>query len=55
MLSLLIYRMLRYGQDDVDIGEKADEAQFEARRPDSLEEAARRLGFTLVQEPLTGG
>jgi transposase len=54
-LSQLIYRVLRYGQDYVDIGEKAYEAQFEARRLASLKEAARGLGFTLVQEPLTDG
>jgi hypothetical protein len=40
-LAQLIYRMLRYGQDYVDIGEKAYEAQFEARRLASLKEAAR--------------
>jgi transposase len=49
-LAQLIYRMLRYGQDYVDIGEKAYEAQFEARRLASLNEAARSLGYTLVQE-----
>jgi len=54
-LSQLIYRMLRYGQDYVDIGEKAYEAKFEARRLASLQEAARGLGYTLVQEPLADG
>jgi transposase len=54
-LSQLIYRMLRYGQDYVDIGEKAYEAQFEARRLASLKEAARGLGYSLVQEPLAEG
>jgi transposase len=54
-LSQLIYRMLRYGQDYVDIGEKAYEARFEARRLVSLKEAARGLGFTLVKEPLAQG
>lgn len=54
-LSQLIYRMLRYGQDYVDIGEKAYEAQFEARRLASLKEAARGLGYALVQEPLAEG
>jgi len=44
--------MLRYGQNYVDIGEKAYEAQFEARRLASLKEAARGLGFTLVEDPL---
>jgi transposase len=54
-LAQLIYRMLRYGQDYVDIGEKAYEAQFEARRLASLKEAARGLGYALVQEPLAEG
>jgi len=54
-LAQLIYRMLRYGQDYVDIGEKAYEAQFEARRLSSLKEAAHGLGYTLVQEPLAEG
>lgn len=47
--------MLRHGQDYVDIGETAYEAQFEARRLASLEEAARGLGYSLVQEPLAVG
>ena len=38
-----------------DIGEKAYDAQFEARRLASLKETARGLGFTLVQEPLAQG
>ena len=54
-LAQLIYRMLRYGQDYVDIGEKAYEAQFEARRLASLKEAARGLGFTSVEEPHAEG
>jgi transposase len=54
-LARLIYRMLRYGQDYVDIGEKAYEERFQARRLASLKEAARGLGFTLVEEPLPCG
>jgi len=54
-LSHIIYRMLRYGQDYVDIGEKAYEAQFEARRLASLKESARSLGYTLVEESLAAG
>lgn len=54
-LSHLIYRMLRYGEDYVDIGEKAYEAQFEARRLASLKEAARGLGFTLIEEQVASG
>lgn len=54
-LSHLIYRMLRYGEDYVDVGEKAYEARFEARRLASLKESARSLGFTLVEEQLAEG
>jgi hypothetical protein len=54
-LSQLIYRMLRYGQDYVDVGEQAYEARFEARRLSSLKETARSLGYALVQEPLAAG
>jgi hypothetical protein len=54
-LAQLIYRMLQYRQDYVDIGEKAYEAQFEARRLASLKEAARGLGYTLTPEPLAAG
>jgi len=56
-LAKLIYRMLRFGQDYVDIGEQAYERQFQLRRLASLTEAARSLGFTLVEqtpEPASG-
>jgi transposase len=48
-LARLVYRMLRYGQDYVDIGEKAYEEQFQARRLAALTETARSLGFTLTE------
>lgn len=47
--------MLRYGQDYVDIGEKAYEAHFEGRRLASLKEAARGLGYTSSRSPLADG
>lgn len=53
-LAQLVYRMLRYGGDYVDIGEKAYEEQFQARRLAALKETARSLGFTLTQETTTG-
>jgi transposase len=57
-LACLIYRMLRYGHDYVDIGEKAYEHKFELRRLAAITEAAKSLGFTLVQqvacEPASG-
>jgi transposase len=50
-LAKLVYRMLRYGQDYVDIGEQAYERQFTTRRLASLVEAAKSLGYTLLQQP----
>jgi transposase len=47
-LAQLVYRMLRYGQDYVDVGDKAYEAQFQLRRLASLKEAARSLGYILT-------
>jgi len=47
-LAQLIYRMLRYGQDYVDIGEKAYEHQFQLRRLAAIKETAKSLGYTLV-------
>jgi transposase len=52
-LARLVYRMLRFGQDYVDIGEQAYEEQYRVRRLASLKESARSLGFTL-QENATG-
>jgi transposase len=48
-LAVLVYRMLRFGTDYVDMGQKAYEAQFEARRLASLKENARSMGYTLVE------
>jgi transposase len=51
-LAVLVYRMLRFGEDYVDIGEQAYEAKFEAQRLASLEQMAKSLGFTLVKDPM---
>jgi transposase len=48
-LARLIYRMLRYGQDFVDIGEKVYEERFQARRLAALAETARSFGLTLTK------
>jgi transposase len=48
-LARLVYRMLRHGQDYVDVGEQAYEEQFKARRLAALKENARSLGFTLTE------
>ena len=47
-LARLIYRMLRYGHDYVDIGEKAYDHRFQIRRLAALTETATSLGYTLV-------
>ena len=49
-LAKLVYRMLRFGHDYVDVGEQAYERQFALRRLAALKEAARSLGFTLVEQ-----
>jgi transposase len=54
-LARLIYRMLRYGEDYVDIGEAAFEAKFQARRLAGISEAARSLGFTLTKNEAAAG
>jgi transposase len=53
-LARLIYRMLRYGQDYVDIGEKAYEQQFQLRRLATITETAKSLGYTLVPNVAAG-
>jgi transposase len=47
-LAQLVYRMLRYGQDYLDIGELAYEARHAARRIAGLCAAARSMGYALV-------
>jgi transposase len=50
-LAVLVYRMLRYGQDYVDQGEAAYEAKFQAQRLAALEKTAKNFGFKLVEDP----
>jgi hypothetical protein len=52
-LAQLAYRMLRYGQDYVDIGVAAYEERFQARRIAALKDSAKNLGFTLVPDTVT--
>ena len=47
-LARLVYRMLRNGQDYVDIGAKAYEERFRRRAVTSLQAWARSLGCTVV-------
>jgi len=53
-LARLIYRMLRYGHDYVDIGENAYDHQFHIRRLAALTETAKNLGYTLVPNVAAG-
>lgn len=47
-LATLIFRMLRYGQDYVDIGEQAYEEFFQQRRLASLKLSISSMGYTVV-------
>jgi transposase len=53
-LARLVYRMLRYGHDYLDIGEHAYDRQFRVRRLAALTEAAKTLGYALVPHLATG-
>jgi hypothetical protein len=53
-LARLIYRMLRYGHDYVDIGEQAYDHHFQTRPLAALTETARTLGYTLMPKVATG-
>ena len=50
-LAILVYRMLRYGQDYVDIGQRAYDALFQVRRLKALADSAKSMGFVLT--PIT--
>jgi hypothetical protein len=47
-LAQLVYRMVRFGQDYIDVGDTAYELRFQTRRLASLQESAKALGYTLV-------
>lgn len=46
-----VYRMLRYGQAYVDIGEAAYEAAYSQRRLAAIRDSAASLGYSLVPKP----
>lgn len=50
-LALLIYRMLKYGGDYVDIGQEQYENRFKERALRSLARKAKDLGFQIVPTP----
>ena len=47
-LATLVYRMLRWGHDYIDIGEEAYEARFHNRTLSNLKRTAKSLGYQLV-------
>lgn len=47
-LAMLIYRMLRYGQDYVDEGATAYEERFKQRRLNNLISTAKQMGYELT-------
>ena len=52
-LATLVYQMLRYGRDKVDIGKKAYEMRLHLQPIASIGAAASSLGYELVpQEPV---
>lgn len=53
-LATLVYRMLRYGQDYVDVGVAAYERRFRQRRLKGLLSAAKQMGYELTPLKSTG-
>lgn len=49
-LAKLVYRMLKYGEDYVDQGQKYYEEQYKERVIKNLKNRAKQLGFQLVDE-----
>ena len=52
-LATLVDRMLRWGQDYVDIGEAAYEARFRDRTLSNRKRTAKSLGYDLVPNTTT--
>ncbi len=50
-LAQLVFRLLKYGQDYFDIGERAFEERFRKNHIKGLQRAAQALGYTLTPEP----
>lgn len=56
-LAILVYRMLRFGQDYVDVGQHAFEQRYNERRLTGIRSAAKDLGYQLLprQEGVVSG
>jgi len=50
-LGTLVYRMLRWGRQYVDIGQQAYEEQHQAAKLRALVSTAAQLGYHLVKQP----
>ena len=50
-LAQLVYRMLRWGQDYVDVGEQVYELRFRQERIAGMKRAAESLGYQLLPQP----
>ncbi|HLC20601.1 MAG TPA: IS110 family transposase [Candidatus Methylomirabilis sp.] len=50
-IARLVYALLRYGSDYVEVGEQEYERRYRARIVNNLERRARTFGFTLVRDP----
>lgn len=51
-LAILIYRMLRFGQDYVDEGLAAYEERFKQRRVKNIASVAREMGYQITPIPI---
>jgi hypothetical protein len=49
-IGTLVYRMLRWGQKYVDIGQEAYERQYQAVKLRALTSTAAQLGYQLIQK-----
>ena len=47
-LATLVFRMLRYGQDYIDVGEQEFESRFNEQRLSGLKRALLSLGYGIV-------
>jgi hypothetical protein len=52
-LAILIYRMLRYGEDYVDQGAEAYEEQYKQQRLNYLRSTAKQMGYEMKPVPVT--
>ena len=52
-LAVLVYRMLKFGRDYIDIGQQRYEEKYKERVLKNLERRARDFGFQLVPSILS--